>query len=60
MGALDWAHGRSVVELLCSTWRARNTALIIVTHDARIISCVDQVLHMDDGRIVESPADAKS
>ena len=56
-GALDWAHGRSVVELLCSTCRQRNTTLIIVTHDARLISFVDQVLHMDDGRIVDAPSE---
>jgi putative ABC transport system ATP-binding protein len=52
--ALDWAHGQGVVELLCSTCRQRHTTLIMVTHDARLTSYVDQMLHVNDGRLVET------
>ena len=52
-GALDWAHGRHVIELLCSTARQQGTCLLIVTHDVRMIPYADQVFHLEDGRLEE-------
>ncbi|MFN4261764.1 MAG: ABC transporter ATP-binding protein [Gemmataceae bacterium] len=49
--ALDWAHGKQVVELFCEAARARHTAVLIVSHDARLIPYADRVLHMEDGHL---------
>jgi putative ABC transport system ATP-binding protein len=55
---LDHETGRSVMELLRSTARKADRALIVVTHDPRIFDFADRIAHMDDGKIidiVESP-----
>jgi putative ABC transport system ATP-binding protein len=49
--ALDWLHGRQVVELLCSAARQQKTTLLIVSHDSRLISHVDRVYYLEDGRL---------
>lgn len=56
-GALDWAHGRNVVELLCAAVRQQKSTLLIVTHDVRLEAYVDRVYHLDDGRLQESMAE---
>jgi putative ABC transport system ATP-binding protein len=56
-GALDWAHGRHVIELLCEAARQRGTCLLIVTHDVRMIPYADQVFHLEDGRLEERTKD---
>ncbi len=52
--ALDWAHGEQVVELLCNAAHERNSTILIVAHDARIIPYVDRVFHIEDGVLRES------
>ncbi|HEV8059788.1 MAG TPA: ABC transporter ATP-binding protein [Gemmataceae bacterium] len=52
-GALDWAHGRHVIEMLCAAARQQNTCLLIVTHDVRLIPFADEVFHLEDGRLDE-------
>jgi putative ABC transport system ATP-binding protein len=49
--ALDWPHGEQVVRLLRHAAAHQNATVFIVSHDARIIPFVDQVLHMEDGRV---------
>jgi putative ABC transport system ATP-binding protein len=51
--ALDWKHGRQVVELLCKAARDRGATVFVVSHDARVVSYADQVLHLEDGRLNE-------
>ncbi|MEO7794477.1 MAG: ABC transporter ATP-binding protein [Thermoanaerobaculia bacterium] len=50
---LDHATGREMMEILRASVRRPDRALIVVTHDARILSFADRVARMDDGRIVE-------
>jgi putative ABC transport system ATP-binding protein len=52
-GALDWAHGEHVIELLRLAARERGTTVLVVAHDARIIPYADRVLHLEDGRLAE-------
>jgi putative ABC transport system ATP-binding protein len=52
-GALDWAHGEHVIELLRVAAHERGTTVLVVAHDARIIPYADRVLHLDDGRLAE-------
>ena len=51
--ALDWAHGEHVIELLQEAAQERGHTVMIVAHDSRIVSYADQVLHLDDGRLVD-------
>ncbi|MGD9504735.1 MAG: ABC transporter ATP-binding protein [Syntrophobacteraceae bacterium] len=51
--ALDHKTGQLVMESLKSVAMARDRALVIVTHDARIFDFADRIAHMDDGRIVK-------
>jgi putative ABC transport system ATP-binding protein len=53
-GALDWAHGEQVVELLRNAAHERGATILIVSHDARIVPYVDQVMHLEDGCLLES------
>ncbi len=50
--ALDRESTRKVVELLKATTVEHAAAVIMVTHDYRIIEAADRLVHMVDGRIV--------
>jgi putative ABC transport system ATP-binding protein len=49
--ALDSKSGRDVVNLLQRLARDKGTAIIMVTHDNRILDVADRIIHMEDGRI---------
>jgi putative ABC transport system ATP-binding protein len=50
---LDHVAGHNMMELLRSTARSPDRALIVVTHDPRIFEFADCIARMDDGRIVD-------
>jgi putative ABC transport system ATP-binding protein len=52
-GALDWEHGRKVVELLQAA-AARGAGLFVVAHDSRIAAYADRTFHLEDGRLNQS------
>jgi len=54
--ALDSHSGRIVVELLGCLARQSNRAVLLVTHDNRILDVADRILHLEDGEIQESRA----
>ena len=56
-GNLDTATGRHVIDLLFELAAARGTTLLLITHDRDLARRCDRILHMEDGRIVESDAD---
>jgi putative ABC transport system ATP-binding protein len=51
--ALDWERGEAVVRLLVEQAREEGAALLVVTHDTRLVGMFDRVLHMVDGRVRE-------
>lgn len=51
--ALDTERGKSVMELLRRLGVERRAAVIVVTHDERMLEGFDRVYHMVDGRIVD-------
>ena len=51
--ALDSQSGRIVMESVSRLARERNRAVVIVTHDSRILSYADRVIHIEDGKINE-------
>ena len=58
-GALDSATGRSVLQLLTDMARKYNKTVIIVTHNASIALCANEVIHLKDGRIEFSEKNEK-
>ena len=49
--ALDKDSGREVVTLLQSLAREHGSAIILVTHDARILDIADRIVTLVDGRV---------
>ncbi len=49
--ALDTERGKAVMDLLRQLGRTQQAAVIVVTHDERMIEGFDRVYHMTDGRI---------
>lgn len=54
--ALDKRSGRDVVELLRKLAREQHAAVLMVTHDNRIVDIADRIIEMEDGRIVGTAA----
>lgn len=53
-GNLDSATGTSILQLLRRICDERKTAVLMATHSAEATAVVDSVMHMRDGRIVQS------
>ena len=49
--SLDKHSGREVVELMRELAREQQVAVIIVTHDNRILDVADRIIHLEDGYI---------
>ena len=49
--SLDKQSGRAVVELIQDLAREDGSAVILVTHDIRILDVADRILHLEDGRM---------
>ena len=49
--ALDKASGREVVEILQKLAKEQGCAILLVTHDNRILDVADRILTLEDGRI---------
>ncbi len=50
--SLDRKSGREVVELLHKLAKQQNCAILLVTHDNRILDIADRILSLEDGRIM--------
>ena len=48
--ALDSHSGRIVMEMIRSLAHEKGRAVVIVTHDNRVLEYADQVVHIEDGR----------
>ena len=51
-GNLDSTTGRHIMDLLLDVRRARQTTLVLVTHDAELAALADTRLVLRDGRPV--------
>jgi putative ABC transport system ATP-binding protein len=51
--ALDSKSGRDVVELMQRLARDSGCAILMVTHDNRILDIADRTIHMEDGRLLQ-------
>ena len=52
--ALDSRTGREVVELLRQLAREQSCAVLMVTHDPRIVDVADRLLQMEDGHLLNA------
>ena len=53
---LDQGRGREIVELLAQQCHAHKVATVMVTHDASMVSVVDLIVKLADGRVVSEGA----
>ena len=51
--ALDSESGKTVMEILTTLARDRGRAVVIVTHDSRVLYYGTRMVHIADGRLVE-------
>jgi putative ABC transport system ATP-binding protein len=49
--ALDSQSGRTVLEILHRLAKERNRAVVVVTHDPRVLNYADRIVRIEDGRI---------
>ncbi len=54
--ALDSTSGRTVIELLQRLAREHGRAVVMVTHDPRVLSYGSRIVRLEDGRIVREEA----
>jgi putative ABC transport system ATP-binding protein len=54
--ALDAENGLKAMELFGMLAHHQQRAVVIVTHDPRILHLADRIVHLEDGRIVERPS----
>lgn len=50
--ALDSTSGRTVIELLQRLAQMSGRAVVMVTHDPRVLPFADRIIHLEDGRIL--------
>jgi len=51
--ALDTENGKNVMKLLKELALSNNSAILVVTHDHRMVENFDRILKVSDGRIVQ-------
>jgi putative ABC transport system ATP-binding protein len=51
--ALDSTSGRLVIEMLRDLAKRQGRAVVIVTHDNRVLEFADRILHIADGKLAE-------
>jgi putative ABC transport system ATP-binding protein len=49
--ALDGENGQAIMKILAEIAQEREHAVLIVTHDPRLLPFADRVVHIEDGRI---------
>jgi putative ABC transport system ATP-binding protein len=51
--ALDGSNGRTIMQTLASTAHERERAVLVVTHDPRVLPFADRIIQIDDGLLVD-------
>lgn len=54
--ALDSKSGRDIVEIMQRLAKEQQTAILLVTHDHRILDVGDRIVRMEDGRLMRAEA----
>ncbi|MFB5855323.1 ABC transporter ATP-binding protein [Stenotrophomonas maltophilia] len=51
---LDTANGDSVLSLMRELQRHTRTAIVVSSHDPRVVAVADRVVHLHDGKVVQA------
>ncbi|MDM9385371.1 DevA family ABC transporter ATP-binding protein [Chlorogloeopsis sp. ULAP01] len=51
--ALDSKSGRDVVEIMQQLAKEQKCAILLVTHDNRVLDVADRIIHIEDGRLIK-------
>jgi putative ABC transport system ATP-binding protein len=51
--ALDGENGKTIMRILASTAHDRGRAVLVVTHDPRVLPFADRIIHIEDGRLAD-------
>jgi putative ABC transport system ATP-binding protein len=51
--ALDGDNGRAILKILADSAHERRQAVLVVTHDPRIVPFADRIIHIEDGLLVD-------
>jgi putative ABC transport system ATP-binding protein len=51
--ALDSKSGREVVEIMQQLAKEQQCAILMVTHDNRVLDIADKIIHIEDGRLIK-------
>jgi len=51
--ALDWVSGQIIMEMLCGLAHDLGRAVVIVTHDPRVIEFADRTIRIENGTVAE-------
>jgi putative ABC transport system ATP-binding protein len=54
--SLDSANGRTILQLLADAAHEQGQAVLVVTHDPRIVQFADRIVYIEDGCIVDRPS----
>jgi putative ABC transport system ATP-binding protein len=54
--SLDSKTGRDIIELMQKLAREQGSAILMVTHDNRILDIADRIFYMEDGRLLSKIA----
>lgn len=54
--SLDSANGRTILRLLAAAAHDQKQAVLVVTHDPRIVPFADRIIYIEDGLIVDRPS----
>ena len=58
-GALDYATGKLVLDVIARINRELGTTVLVITHNAAIAGMADRVIFLGDGRIQKIEANAQ-
>jgi putative ABC transport system ATP-binding protein len=55
-GQLDYETGRQIIRLLRTVVRSEGITALVATHDTELMDLADEVLRLEDGRLVDAQA----
>jgi putative ABC transport system ATP-binding protein len=58
--SLDSASGQVVMDMLATLAKERGRAVVVVTHDSRVLAYADRIVHLADGATCGGPAEPRS
>jgi putative ABC transport system ATP-binding protein len=58
-GALDYATGKTVLQVLADINRELNTLTIVITHNAAVAAMADRVIRLSSGRIISDERNSR-